>query len=229
MNCFEQLCENPMGPVTFDRFVLPAGPIALDLDTVDVDGLVVVSLLTSPTGAVDVGILPGTATCAAPAPRSAALLAVRWEDHAELPSRPILEPAGSVVEAGARTFRWHGGYRNPARAPQDAGLAVLVWIQFEAADAERLRHWTNLVLTALRTEPRPADGLVTAHFHLSDDGTTVANLATWTSENDYDHALTSGPPGIAQTDTPDWRAVLEFTGVARNTVTRFTTIRSWKP
>jgi hypothetical protein len=81
-------------------------------------------------------------------------------------------------------------------------------------------------LAAIQGDPATPAGLISAQFHLSDDASHVLNLALWTTEADYDAALESGPPGIAQTDTEAWQAVRTFDGIVRNVVTRYSARRS---
>ncbi|MDN0194999.1 antibiotic biosynthesis monooxygenase [Streptomyces sp. S.PNR 29] len=83
-------------------------------------------------------------------------------------------------------------YRSHERAVGDTrvpGLIVTVRIDFEEGASGRRREWVDLVLAALAADPEGHRGLVSAHFHLSDDGTHVLNYAEWESAEAYDEAL----------------------------------------
>jgi quinol monooxygenase YgiN len=100
-------------------------------------------------------------------------------------------------------------YRSHERAVGDTrvpGLIVTVRIDFEAGAAERRREWVDLVLATLAADPEEDRGLVSAHFHLSDDGTHVLNYAEWESAQAYDEAKAS--PGGEQ-----WERVRTHPGV----------------
>jgi hypothetical protein len=236
---FAPLCDDHPGRIALERWAFPSGEgcdanLERLCDTATgpplTPGLMVVSFLTSTSVAVDAGILRGTAARPGDHLGREGLVYARWGDDVEPSPPPLWTPLGGSMRAAASRFRHYRGYRNPDRAPTEGNLAVLVEIRFDGADHRRLADWSDLLIEALRTDPSPPAGLVSAQFHLADDGTTVANLAVWTSEADYDRALASGPPGIAQTDTPAWRAVVDFPGIARNTVTRYQRIASrWSP
>ncbi|WP_329278520.1 hypothetical protein [Streptomyces sp. NBC_01451] len=83
-------------------------------------------------------------------------------------------------------------YRSQERAAGDTrvpGLVVTVRIDFEEGTAERRREWVDLVLGALAESPERDRGLVSAHFHLSQDGTHVLNYAEWESPESYGAAV----------------------------------------
>jgi hypothetical protein len=234
---FAHLCDDYPGRITLERWTFPSAEgCEANLDHLcdpatgpgPARGLVVVSYLTSTSASVDAGILRGTTASPGDDRGREGLVYARWTDDAESSQPPVWTPLGGTMQAGASRYRHYGGYRNPDRDPTEGNLAVLVSIRFDGADHGRLRDWADLVIRALHTDPAPPAGLVSAQFHLADDGTTVANLAVWTSEADYDRALASGPPGIAQSDTPAWRAVVDFPGIVRNTVTRYADIATWR-
>ncbi len=179
-----------------------------------------VGLLKAADGPADAGILRGTA---ASPPRDLwdAMLIVSTTSGS--PPVPLAwSPAGDP-ERMLSTFRLHRSLRSEV-SPDLAKLVVAVDIDFEPGRPDRRGEWVELVLAAIRTDPVAPAGLITAHFHLSDDATRVLNLALWADEAAYDAALSSGPPGIAQSDTEQWRHVLSFPGIRRNTVTRYTSV-----
>jgi hypothetical protein len=141
--------------------------------------------------------------------------------NGEPPELPSWEPVGNVRRAGPLTYHHYRTYLVEGRDPDDAALVVAVEIYFAPGAADRRETWVDLVIAAIETDPAMPSGLISAQFHLSDDGSHVLNLALWTSEADYDAALQSGPPGIAQSDTAAWRAVTSFDGIVRNVIGRY--------
>lgn len=183
-------------------------------------GAAAVGLLMAADGPADAGILRGTA---ASPPQGVwdAMLIVSTTSNS--PPAPLAwSPAGDP-ERRLSTVRLHRSLRSEA-SPELAKLVVAVDIDFEPAGPDRRGKWVELVLAAIRTDPVAPAGLIAAHFHLSDDATSVLNLALWADEAAYDAALASGPPGIAQSDTEEWRQVLSFPGIRRNIVTRYTSV-----
>ncbi|MDQ1044488.1 antibiotic biosynthesis monooxygenase [Streptomyces sp. V4I2] len=86
-------------------------------------------------------------------------------------------------------YRYYRGEERAACDQRVPGLIVTVRIDFEPGAAERRRDWIDLLL---RTAPGPVAhrGLISAHFHLSTDGTHVLNYAEWDTSQAYDKALT---------------------------------------
>jgi hypothetical protein len=115
-------------------------------------------------------------------------------------------------------------YRSLERAAGDTrvpGLVVTVEIEFEAAAAGRRSAWVDLVLEALADDPAGNPGLISAHFHLNDDGTKVLNYAEWESAEAYDKALAAPGEGVGS-GTDDWERVRTFPGVTGFTGSRYT-------
>jgi hypothetical protein len=187
----------------------------------DVDAL---TFLAGTAGPVDAGILRGTARAADSPGTGNGLVVVHSE--AEPPVPALWAPPDGRLIPGPTRFRHHRDVRSPHDSV--AGLAVLVEIEFDRPDPQRARTWVDLLVRALETDPRSPEGLICARFHVSDDGSLVANLALWTSEAAYDRALAAGPPGVARTDTPEWRAATQFEGIRRNTIHRFGDGASWR-
>ncbi|CAM5561760.1 Antibiotic biosynthesis monooxygenase OS=Streptomyces alboniger OX=132473 GN=CP975_08070 PE=4 SV=1 [Streptomyces alboniger] len=112
-----------------------------------------------------------------------------------------------------RLYRSHpGGRGNDRREP---GAIVLVQVDFDAPDPGRARAWVDGVLDALDGDPAGRPGLLSAHFHVSTDGTRVINYAEWESERAHADALAAAGEGIGS-PTPEWRRVREFPGVVRD-------------
>ncbi|WP_369245744.1 antibiotic biosynthesis monooxygenase [Streptomyces sp. R41] len=124
----------------------------------------------------------------------------------------IDEAVPGIERVGLGRYR---RYRSLERAADDTrapGLIVVVEIGFEPAAAERRRDWADLVLGALADDPAGHSGLISAHFHLSGDGTTVLNYAEWESAEAYDKALAAPGEGIGS-PTPRWERVRTYPGV----------------
>ncbi|WP_335935986.1 antibiotic biosynthesis monooxygenase [Streptomyces sp. PTD5-9] len=103
------------------------------------------------------------------------------------------------------------------RAP---GCVVIVDVRFEGADKARQRDWVDTVLEALATDPALAPGGISAHFHVSVDGTRVLNYAEWESARAHADAL-AGPGGGVGSRTPQWERVRTYPGVAAGAVHRY--------
>jgi hypothetical protein len=110
-------------------------------------------------------------------------------------------------------------YRSRERAAGDTrvpGLVVTIRIDFEQEAAGRRSEWVDTVLAALAGEAESDRGLISAHFHLSDDGTHVLNYAEWESAESYDEAVADPAP------TPEWERVRTFPGLKGFTASRYT-------
>ena len=102
-----------------------------------------------------------------------------------------------------RRYRSHERAAGDTRVP---GLVVTVRIDFEEGAAGRRREWVDLVLDAL-AQPLESDrGLISAHFHLSQDGSHVLNYAEWESPESYEAAVADPGEG-AQAAGALWELV----------------------
>ncbi|AXL87992.1 antibiotic biosynthesis monooxygenase [Streptomyces sp. CB09001] len=115
-------------------------------------------------------------------------------------------------------------YRGTSRASGAAtvvpGCVVIVDIEFEGPDPERQRAWVDAVFEALESESAPPPGGISAHFHLSTDGTRVLNYAEWQSAQAHRDAL-AAPGGGVGSATPQWKRVHDWPGVKSSTVNRY--------
>ncbi|GGR49435.1 antibiotic biosynthesis monooxygenase [Streptomyces netropsis] len=82
------------------------------------------------------------------------------------------------------------------------GLIVLATV--DADTPERQRSWADTVVAAQQETPLP--GLVSAHFHLTKDGTRVLKYSEWSDVAAHEAAL----PVLAA--SPAWGKVLEHAG-----------------
>ncbi|QEV17467.1 antibiotic biosynthesis monooxygenase [Streptomyces alboniger] len=117
-----------------------------------------------------------------------------------------------------RLYRsWSAASGGERREP---GAIVIVRIVFDGPDAERQRAWVDGVLEALDSDPVKDKGLISAHFHVSTDGTEVVNYAEWETEQAHIDVLAAAE-GVDSL-TPQWRRVREFPGVTSSgTVARY--------
>ncbi|WP_328870513.1 antibiotic biosynthesis monooxygenase [Streptomyces sp. NBC_00287] len=107
-------------------------------------------------------------------------------------------------------------YRSRARAAGDArvpGLIVTVRIDFEPDAAEKRADWVDTLLSTMEG-PVGDPGLISAHFHLSTDGTHVLNYAEWDNDLSYDAA-------IEAPETPEWERVRTYPGIKGFTGSRY--------
>ncbi|KOG30859.1 antibiotic biosynthesis monooxygenase [Streptomyces resistomycificus] len=120
---------------------------------------------------------------------------------------------------------WLGRYRRyrsvvregDARVP---GCVVIVDVEFEGPDPDRQRAWVDAVLEALESDPDQHPGGISAHFHLSTDGTRVLNYAEWESAQAHIDALAAPGDGIGSA-TALWRRVQTWPGVKGGSVSRY--------
>lgn len=131
-----------------------------------------------------------------------------------------VDRAGSGVErVGPGRYRHYRG-RVGEGDPRVPGCIVTVDVEFEGPDPERQRAWVDTVFEALDDDPAPHPGSISAHFHVSTDGTRVFNYAEWESEQAHIDALAAPGDGIGS-PTPLWRRVWEFPGRRQSTVRRY--------
>ncbi|MFF4596916.1 antibiotic biosynthesis monooxygenase [Amycolatopsis sp. NPDC001319] len=118
------------------------------------------------------------------------------------------EPDGSE-------FHLYRSARRPDAPP--AGCVVLVSVAFDSPDEARLKAWVDTIFEAL-ADSRPHPGGISAHFHLSADGTRVANYAEWVSEAAHLDAL--GETGFVGS-SPKFQVAQAFPGLVGSTVRRY--------
>ncbi|MEU6881216.1 antibiotic biosynthesis monooxygenase [Streptomyces sp. NPDC046712] len=116
-------------------------------------------------------------------------------------------------------------YRSTAPGEESAdripGCVVIVDVEFDGPDAGRQRAWVDGVFEALATDPNPAPGGISGHFHVGVDGTKVLNYAEWESEQAHIEALAQPGAGIGSA-TPQWAKVQNHPGVTGGGVRRYT-------
>jgi quinol monooxygenase YgiN len=125
-----------------------------------------------------------------------------------------------IERLGLGRYRRHGSRERQAGDTRVPGLIVTVRIDFVPDAAERRGDWVGLVLKALADDPVGHRGLISAHFHLSTDGTHVLNYAEWESTQAYDAALAAPGEGIGAA-TDQWDRVRTHPDVRGFTGSRY--------
>ncbi|MEV6418737.1 antibiotic biosynthesis monooxygenase [Streptomyces sp. NPDC051662] len=126
-----------------------------------------------------------------------------------------------IERVGLRSYEL---YRSGALAEAETrvpGCVVLVEVEFEGPDTDRQKGWVDAVFEALGTDPATPPGGISAHFHLSTDGTRVLNYAEWESEQAHIDALNAPGNGVGSA-TEQWKRVQSYPGVKDSTVTWYT-------
>lgn len=116
-------------------------------------------------------------------------------------------------------------YRSGTREnPPTPGCVVLVRVEFDGPDEQRQRQWVDTVFDALGAESTPNPDGISAHFHVSTDGTRVFNYAEWTSAQAHRETLARSGQGTVGT-SPLWQRVKEFPGVRAHGFQRYQLVR----
>ncbi|TDC57494.1 MFS transporter [Actinomadura sp. KC345] len=94
-----------------------------------------------------------------------------------------------------------------SHAPETSRVpGCVVAVSVETRDAAVARQWSDAVIAALESEGHT--GGLSAHLHISTDGTRVLNYAEWADEQAHRAAMDDTHPG-----SPQWRLVQEMPGV----------------
>ncbi|MFJ6853115.1 antibiotic biosynthesis monooxygenase [Streptomyces sp. NPDC091271] len=124
-----------------------------------------------------------------------------------------------IERLGLRAFElYRSGVKQDIREP---GCVVIVDIELDGPDPAGQRDWVDAVFEALESDPAPRPGGISAHFHVSTDGTRVLNYAEWESAQAHVDALAASGDGVGST-TPQWHRVQNHPGLKRSTVRRYT-------
>ncbi|MEU3250353.1 antibiotic biosynthesis monooxygenase [Streptomyces sp. NPDC006997] len=119
-----------------------------------------------------------------------------------------------IRRLGLGRYRLHRSHARAAGDGRVPGLVVTVRIDFEPPAAGRREDVTDTVLAVLGTDADAERGLISAHLHLSADGTHVLDYAEWESGAAYDGSL-------AAPSSPRWERVRTLPGVRGVTGTRY--------
>ncbi|GAB2962844.1 antibiotic biosynthesis monooxygenase [Streptomyces pseudoechinosporeus] len=112
-------------------------------------------------------------------------------------------------------YRHYRSLTRPDAEPRVPGCIVIVDIEFEGPDPDRQRAWVDAVFEALESEPNQHPGGISAHFHLSTDGTRVLNYAEWESAQAHIDALAAPGEGIGSA-TELWKRVQTWPGLTQS-------------
>lgn len=99
------------------------------------------------------------------------------------------------------------------------GCVVIVDVEFDGPDPQRLRDWVDGVFEALGSDA-PQPGGISANFFLAKDGARVLNYAEWTDEQAHIDAVGSPGTGVGSL-TEEWRRVRQFPGVKEGGFKRY--------
>ncbi|MGV9914347.1 antibiotic biosynthesis monooxygenase [Streptomyces tendae] len=119
-----------------------------------------------------------------------------------------------------RYRRYRSARREDPAAAVVPGCIVIVEVEFEGPDPDRQRAWVDAVFEALESEPNSRPGGLSAHFHLSTDGTRVLNYAEWESARAHVDALAAPGDGVGSS-TSQWERVQTWPGLKSSTVSRY--------
>ncbi|MEU0446296.1 antibiotic biosynthesis monooxygenase [Streptomyces tendae] len=119
-----------------------------------------------------------------------------------------------------RYRRYRSARHEDAAAAVVPGCIVIVEVEFEGPDPDRQRAWVDAVFEALQSEPNLRPGGLSAHFHLSTDGTRVLNYAEWESAQAHLDALAAPGDGVGSS-TSQWERVQTWPGLKSSTVNRY--------
>ncbi|MFF9565805.1 antibiotic biosynthesis monooxygenase [Streptomyces sp. NPDC014685] len=121
-------------------------------------------------------------------------------------------------------------YRSGTREgdEREPGCVVIVDVEFDGADPARQRDWVDTVFEALATDPALAPGGISAHFHVSTDGTRVLNYAEWENAEAHVAALAASGDGVGSS-TPQWERVQSYPGVSGGGVHRYAPALGLRP
>ncbi|MET7367116.1 antibiotic biosynthesis monooxygenase [Streptomyces sp. NPDC005566] len=125
-----------------------------------------------------------------------------------------------IERIGPHTFEL---YRSGLREgePREPGCIVIVDVEFDGPDPARQRDWVDAVFEALGSDPAPAPGGISAHFHVGTEGDRVLNYAEWETAQAHVDALASAGEGVGS-PTPQWQRVQNYPGVSGGGVHRYT-------
>lgn len=164
-------------------------------------------------------------------------------EHRQTRVDEIDAAAPGIERVGLGRYRHYrsGGTGDGARVP---GCVVVVEIEFETGPGlgtatgtstgtgtakgfgsgeapDPRRDWVDAVFEALEDDPNPPPGGLSAHFHLSTDGSRVLNYAEWESAQAHINALASPGRGVGG-PTEQWKRVQRYPGLKHSSVSRYT-------
>jgi hypothetical protein len=128
-----------------------------------------------------------------------------------------------IERSGPVNYRlYRSGVRANAPVP---GCAAIVSVEFDGPDEQRQKRWVDTVFEALEAETEPHPGGISAHFHISVDGSRVLNYAEWTDEEAHRDAIERSGQGTIGSGSK-WRQVQSFPGIKSSGYKRYRIARS---
>lgn len=94
-------------------------------------------------------------------------------------------------------LRRYSLYRSFVAKDADQVPGIVVFPTADAETSEELRRFIDAMLDGSGIEDDATPGLLSAHFHVSTDGTRMLNYAEWTSEDAHEAALGGKTLGTA--------------------------------
>ncbi|MDX2935036.1 antibiotic biosynthesis monooxygenase [Streptomyces ipomoeae] len=125
-----------------------------------------------------------------------------------------------IERLGLGRYRRYRSLTGDGRGERVPGCVVLVDVEFDGPDPARLRAWVDAVEEALTAEPNPHPGGISAHFHISTDGTRVLNYAEWETARHHIDAMATPGRGVGS-PTALWDRVHAWPGFKGSSLTRY--------
>ncbi|GAA2065317.1 antibiotic biosynthesis monooxygenase [Streptomyces albiaxialis] len=154
---------------------------------------------------------------------STLLHASQVEDLDDVPAqdlswkREVDAAVPGIERTGVASGRSRRG--TPAYGPAaEAGCVVLVTREFDGPDTARAEGLVEALFEGSAGTP-PADGLLSAHFYVSPDGSRVFNYALWTSAEAHRRAVEHPPAPLAADER--WQRAHSWPGLRSTGFQRF--------
>lgn len=133
---------------------------------------------------------------------------------------PAAAPFG-MPSAGADGI-WLNRRRTQRDQPtrQRPGTVVIARITFDGSATDQAQAWIDTAFASDFGEDDPVDGLLAAHFHATDDGTTMVNLAEWRSADDHRRMMRAAADAAAAGADDPAEEIHAFSGIVTTAVDR---------
>lgn len=104
---------------------------------------------------------------------------------------------------------------------QRPGCVIVARITFGGSAPDQAQAWIDTAFATDFGEDDPIDGLLAAHFHASDDGTNMVNLAEWRSADDHRRMMSAAAEAAAAGADDPAEEIHTFSGIVATAVDRF--------
>lgn len=104
---------------------------------------------------------------------------------------------------------------------QRPGCVVIARITFDGSEPGQAQAWIDTAFATDFGENDQLDGLLAAHFHATDDGTTMVNIAEWRSADDHRRMMSAATDAAAAGADDPAEQIHTFSGIAATAVDRF--------